>query len=347
MMASLDASELAHRLGRQAEAVCRHYLSNGRRQGNYWLVGDVRNAPGRSMFVRLRDGETARAGKWSDAATGEHGDLLDVIGARLGNGDFQAVVAEARHFLSLPEERRQSAMEARHSTRKSRRYNPRASALRLWRQSGPFAGSLAASYLQHRAIHGLDDVTSLRFLPNCRWYHNATGAAEYWPAMLAAVTDDHGTLMGVHRTWLTRDGLTKAPVDPPRKALGHLLGHAVRFGEAGPVMAAGEGIETVLSLRQICPQLPLLAALSAVHLAVIRFPPELQRLYILQDRDPAGANAVARLQARATEAGIEVRALLPRLRDFNDDLQTDGIDILRQRVRDQLHPQDVDLLATS
>jgi len=46
------ASELACRLAREAEAVCRHYLSNGRRQGNYWLVGDVENTPGRSMFVR-------------------------------------------------------------------------------------------------------------------------------------------------------------------------------------------------------------------------------------------------------------------------------------------------------
>ena len=67
-----DASELAHRLAREAEAVCRHYLSNGRRQGNYWLVGDVRNTPGRSMFVRLKGGESGKgaAGKWTDAATG-------------------------------------------------------------------------------------------------------------------------------------------------------------------------------------------------------------------------------------------------------------------------------------
>ena len=48
-----DASELARRLARDAEGVCRHYLSNGRRQGRYWTVGDVRNTPGRSMFVRL------------------------------------------------------------------------------------------------------------------------------------------------------------------------------------------------------------------------------------------------------------------------------------------------------
>jgi hypothetical protein len=50
-----DASELAHRLAREAEAVCRRYLSNGKREGRYWLVGDVYNTPGRSMFVRLQD----------------------------------------------------------------------------------------------------------------------------------------------------------------------------------------------------------------------------------------------------------------------------------------------------
>ena len=74
-----DASELAHRLAREAEAVCRHYLSNGKREGRYWLVGDVHNSPGRSMFVRLQDSPKGPAGKWTDAATGAHGDLLDII----------------------------------------------------------------------------------------------------------------------------------------------------------------------------------------------------------------------------------------------------------------------------
>jgi hypothetical protein len=63
-----NAAELAHRLAREAEAVCRHYLSNGRRVGNYWLVGDVRNTSGRSMFVRLKPkGVGGRpAGKWTE-----------------------------------------------------------------------------------------------------------------------------------------------------------------------------------------------------------------------------------------------------------------------------------------
>jgi len=67
-MMARDSSDLAHRLGRQAEAVCREYLSSGRREGRYWMVGDVRNTPGRSMFVRLIGPESGKgaAGKWTD-----------------------------------------------------------------------------------------------------------------------------------------------------------------------------------------------------------------------------------------------------------------------------------------
>jgi hypothetical protein len=62
------AGELARRLAREAEAVCRHYLSSGRREGRYWMVGDVKNTPGRSMFVRLSGPESGKgaAGKWTD-----------------------------------------------------------------------------------------------------------------------------------------------------------------------------------------------------------------------------------------------------------------------------------------
>lgn len=61
-----EPCELAHRLARDAEAVCRHYLSNGKREGRYWLVGDVYNTPGRSMFVRLQDSTKGSAGKWTE-----------------------------------------------------------------------------------------------------------------------------------------------------------------------------------------------------------------------------------------------------------------------------------------
>ncbi len=64
----LAAGEVSRRLSRHVEAVCRHYLSAGRRQGRYWLVGDARGAPGRSLYVRLvgPDRGKGAAGKWTE-----------------------------------------------------------------------------------------------------------------------------------------------------------------------------------------------------------------------------------------------------------------------------------------
>ena len=56
-----DHADLARRLARDAEAVCRHYLSKGHRAGRYWLIGDVQNTPGRSLYVRLQGPITVRA----------------------------------------------------------------------------------------------------------------------------------------------------------------------------------------------------------------------------------------------------------------------------------------------
>ena len=144
--------------------------------------------------------------------------------------------------------------------------------------------------------------------------------------MIAAVTDLAGRITGAHRTWLDPSGQGKAPVDTPKRAMGHLLGNAVRFDVAHDVLAAGEGIETMLSLRCILPKMPMMAALSAAHLSAILFPPTLRRLYIVRDDDPAGDSAMASLVDRATAVGIEALCLSPTLEDFNEDLRKLGIE---------------------
>ena len=340
-----DASELGRRLAREAEAVCRRYLSNGRRKGRYWLVGDVRNTPGRSMFVRLKGPDSGRgtAGKWTDAATGEHGDLLDVIRESCGFIDFHDVAGEARRFLSLP---RSDLEPASKSPRvRAQTGSPEASR-RLFGMSQPVHRTLAETYLRNRGITALHRVGSLRFHPRC--YHRPDNDAptETWPAMIACVTDLDDRINGIQRTWLDPDGfnsvrLGKAPIDTPRRAMGDLLGNAVRFGVANDVLATGEGIETVLSLRCVLPTLPMAAALSANHLAAILLPLTLRRLYIARDADAAGDAAVTALAERAEAAGIEAFRLSPRLGDFNEDLRMFGFDDLRAALRIQLAPQDV------
>jgi hypothetical protein len=339
-----DASELAHRLGREAEAVCRHYLSNGKREGRYWLVGDVHNSPGRSMFVRLHQSPKGPAGKWTDAATGEHGDLLDVIRESLGLRDFRAVAEEARRFLNLPRSEPEAAVKYARTAAPS---GSQEAARRLFAISNPIAGTIVETYLRRRGIVHVHHGGSLRFHPRCYYRPDGDHPTETWPAMIACVTDLDGRITGVHRTWLDPDGfdhvrLGKAPIDTPRRAMGDLLGNAVRFGAADDdVLVAGEGIETMLSLRCVLPTLPMAAALSANHLSAIVLSPSLRRLYIARDADAAGDVVQAALSQRAEAAGIEAIALSPRLSDFNEDLHVFGLDALRVTVRIQLAPEDV------
>jgi DNA primase len=123
--------------------------------------------------------------------------------------------------------------------------------------------------------------------------------------------------------------------------MGHLLGHAVRFGPACEVMAAGEGIETMLSLRCAMPTMPMVAALSAAHLAAILFSATLRRLYIVRDNDRAGDGAMKSLIDRARLTGIEAIVLSPQCGDFNEDLRNFDINALRAALRIQIAPEDV------
>ena len=159
---------------------------------------------------------------------------------------------------------------------------------------------------------------------------------EIWPALLAAVTDLEGNITGIQRTWLDPHRAAKAPLADPRRALGHLLGNGVRFGKAADILAAGEGVETMLALKSVLPSLPVIAALSANHLAALDLPPALRRLYVARDNDAAGLRAAERLRERGIAAGIEIRELVPVYGDFNLDLCRLGPDSMRAHLADQL-----------
>ncbi len=320
--------------------MCRHYLSNGRRHGNYWLVGDVENTPGRSMFVRLKGAESGKgaAGKWTDGATADHGDLLDVIRGSCGLVDFHDVTDEARRFLSLPRPEPEPEWIRQHA--RAPIGSPE-SARRLFAMSRSIARTVVETYLRNRGITALHGTANLRFHPRCYYRPDHDAPTQTWPAMIAAVTDFGGKITGTHRTWLDPSGEDKAPIDTPRRAMGQLLGNAVRFDMAQDVMAAGEGIETVLSLRCVMPDMPMVAALSAAHLAAILFPVTLRRLYIVRDNDAAGDGAAASLIDRAKALGIEAITLSPTLEDFNEDLRRLGVDALRTAIRAQIAPEDV------
>lgn len=345
-----SASELARRLGEHAEAVCREYLSNGHRSGNYWMVGDVRNTRGRSMHVRLKAVGGKAAGKWVDESSGEYGDLLDVIEQSCGLVDFREVTDEARRFLAMPQPDLQSRPSVAGRQSAAARGSPEA-ARRLFAMSQPIAGTLAERYLAGRGILLSTHERALRFHPGCYYRDLVTGETRTLPALIAAVTNFDGEITGLQRTWLDPSGQGKAQLTDPRRSLGDLLGNGIWLGrqpdEPVPVMAAGEGFETMASVKVVMPALPVAAATSANHLAGLTFPPGCRRLYIAADADAAGRHGIGRLSQRAGEAGILALVLRPQLGDFNDDLRHLGPDHLAARLSDQLVPEDSRLFLPS
>ena len=192
---------------------------------------------------------------------GEYGDLLDVIRESRGLADFKDVAEEARSFLSLPRPGPQPKEPRRPSRRSDAPTSSSEAARRLFAMSQPIERTFVEAYLRRRGITALHGTGSLRFHPRCYYRPDEHSPTETWPAMIAAVTDLSGPVTGAHRTWLDPGGfseatLGKAPIDTPRRAMGDLLGHAVRFGVASEILAAGEGIETMLSLRCVLPAMP-------------------------------------------------------------------------------------------
>ncbi len=322
------AREISARLAERAEDVCRVYLSNGRRSGNYWLAGDVRNAKGKSLWVRLRGAGNA-VGRWRDEAEeGAFGDLLDLI--RI-NGDYAGMgdaMAEAERFLGAPLRREMSSEPARAPADAS------ASARRLFARGRDVAGTIAETYLRSRALT-LPPFYAVRFHANAMFLDDE-GARRSGPALLAAIRDADGAVTGVHRTWIAKSD--DGPIVQLRKIMGHAREHAVHLGGAGSAALVGEGVETVWSLRGTIEGVRLFAALSAAKLALWRWPRDVTRLFVAVDNDDnsAGQDAASRLIERAEAASLPAIPLFPRLGDFNDDLRELGVKELKSLISRQI-----------
>ena len=321
------AAGIAAALAARAEEVCRRYLPQGRRLGRYWICGDLDGARGRSLFVRLSG--SGKPGGWTDAATGQHGDLLDLIRHRTSAPTLRAALDEARAFLALPPVPDRDPGAAR-ATAPDAPYDAAEAARRLWRRCRAIDGSHAERYLHARGLSRCR-FAALRYHPELRYREGAT--VRRLPALVAAVTGSDGAITGVQRTWLDPRSPAKADVANPRKALGRIHGLAVRFGNPSDdaALVVGEGIETVLSLVTAVPEIRAAAALSAGSLGAFAPPAGIARLVIARDNDEDGALAAERLVRRSARLGIAATVIVPVGNDFNDDLVELGATVLRAR----------------
>ena len=330
----MNAAAVAAALAARAETVCRQYLPHGRKQGRYWVAGDLDGARGRSLYVRLHGPGTP--GKFTDAASGEHGDLLDLIRHRSRAPTLRAALDEARAFLALEPAPYPDPGAARAADGNDT-YDATEAARRLWRLCRAIDGTHAETYLRARGLARCR-FAALRFHAELRYREGST--VQRLPALVAAVTGgpgvSGGAVCGVQRTWLDPCLPAQAGVAAPRKALGRVFGHAVRFGtvpaDGRASLVVGEGIETVLSVVTAVPAITAAAALSAGSLGIFAPPPGVVRLVIARDNDVEGERAAERLARRCARAGVAVHVIVPEGNDFNDDLVSLGADALAARL---------------
>jgi hypothetical protein len=277
------------RLG-EAEAVCRHYLSQRPSRGRYWLVGDVRNTPGRSMFVRL-SGPNHRQGRrrqmdrrrhrrtWrssrrhprkrprSTSRCRRRGPALPQPAAS------DRAITHGRPVRPAPPDRRSRTAALRHVQARLKAHS--------WKR---ICASRHYGFARNRM--------ALRFHPRC--YYRPDEHARPRPGRHDRRRHrPRRRITGAHRTWLdpaSGDGGSARRRSTHRGGRWVTCSGTVPLRRGGDVMAAGEGIETMLSLRTRSAPMPMVAALSAAHLAP-SCSPTLRRLYIARDDDPAGDGA--------------------------------------------------------
>lgn len=94
----LDFKLIASRALDQIEAVCVHWLPNGRRTNAEWEIGDRHGNPGKSLKVHLTGG---KAGMWSDFSTDDKGgDLVSLVAYVDGCSQLEAA-RKLAEFLGI------------------------------------------------------------------------------------------------------------------------------------------------------------------------------------------------------------------------------------------------------
>jgi putative DNA primase/helicase len=140
-----------------------------------------------------------------------------------------------------------------------------------------------------------------------------------WPTMVALVTGGVDEKpIAIHRTFLAKNGTSKAPVQPTKLMLGPCAGAVVRLGGQGRTLLVGEGIETCLSALQATGYRTW-AALSTSGLRRLNLPDGERDIIILADADDQGEAAAKEAARRWVREGRRVRIARPPLgMDFND-----------------------------
>ena len=184
-------------------------------------------------------------------------------------------------------------------------------ALRLWKASGPIAGTLAEDYLRARGLSS-PFSRALRFNPATILGSGVDRRT--MPAMIAAVENDLG-LVAVQRTFLDPNDVLRKPIPKPKVSLGLLGTAAIRLSPATDELGLAEGIEDARSATEWFGT-PTWALGGVERLAFVAIPEKVRRVIVYGDRGRAAERSLEKAREHLTANG---RELVSRLPEHHDD----------------------------
>ena len=255
------------------------------------------------------------------SASGDHFTALRKLGGMSFRQAYEVLTDGTFPVVSETERATRKADDAAVTARRRRQ------GVSVWQSAFPIGGSLAETYLRFRGIT-MDLPETVRFgrLP---YFDQATGErlADDLPALVCALQDGAGDLVGVQRIYLAPDGLGKADVPKPKLSLGIIVGSAFRasgrYDGGATAVIVCEGPEDGLTLAQGLPGHQVWVACGTGLMPRVEFPASVTEAVLAGDNNPAGHVAVNACRAAFTSRGLSVRAMFPAdgFKDWNDELR--------------------------
>ena len=91
------AADTKAKLAERAEQFCAELLPAGRRRGDRWVIGSIKNEPGQSCRIFLAG---ARAGVFVDFATGQRGGILVELLRQTRDIEFVEALRQCQQWLN-------------------------------------------------------------------------------------------------------------------------------------------------------------------------------------------------------------------------------------------------------
>lgn len=233
---------------------------------------------------------------------------------------------------------------------------------RYYTESQPIQGTKAETYLRSRGINGFSHGfltelgNNLRFHPSLPYREDDDSPWQHFPCLLAVVRDKNGTPLTLHRTFLSPDGQSKAPVSrakmvlaPPRDMRGGyiMLDKPTNISTTQTFIGISEGIENGLSAREGA-GCPMFVGLSDKLMAMINLLPSTSAVAFYSDIEVSGAGQTAVEDFKLKNPSVRVhneKPFLPHGRDkvdWNDLYQLHGQKAFRTKIKPQCRIPNVD-----